>query len=214
MSGPPHRLIAILLTTALAACAPTKAPETWKPLAAPAPFSASAVCTLTLGSRELRASGGCAADPAQGARVELRDPFGVTLLLIVVTPAHAALLSPKGGLVYTWTEAGPEMPWSPSDLMALFTGPPPGSERAAPAGGATVFRWKNREGRVTAEFVPASGSAAPFSESRLKGPLRASLTLRLESVSGQTFGPEVFRVPEGLRTEPATPAAILKEAAP
>lgn len=205
--------LALLLLTALLACAP-KAPESWAPLIAPSfSYSASAACTLVLGEREFRASGGCAADSAQGARVELRDPIGATLLLIIVTPARGILLSPDKRLSFAWTEAGREMPWSPSDLMALFAGPPRGSDKAPSEKAVTIFHWKNGRGRVTGEFTPTGGPLA-FSAASLRGPGHASLSLRLDSVRPEKFGPEVFRLPEGLATEPSTPAQILKEVSP
>jgi len=205
--------LALLLLTALLACA-QRAPETWKPLAAPSSsYSASAACILVLGEREFRASGGCAVDPAQGARMELRDPFGATLLLIIVTPTRGILLCPQRRLSFTWTEAGREMPWSPGDLMALFVGPPPGSAKLSSEGSGLIFRWKNSAGRVRGEFAPASGSAA-FSAASLRGPGRAGLSLRLNSARPENFGPEVFRLPEGIEVEPSSPTQILKEISP
>ena len=212
MSGLSRALSVSALCASLA-CA-QRAPETWKPLATPSSsYSASAACILVLGEREFRASGGCAMDPAQGARMELRDPFGATLLLIIVTPARGILLCPQSRLSFTWTEAGREMPWSPGDLMALFVGPPPGSAKVSSEGSGLIVRWKNGAGRVTGEFAPASGPAA-FSEVSLRGPGRASLSLRLNSARPENFGPEVFRLPEGIEVEPSSPAQILKEISP
>jgi hypothetical protein len=212
LSGPSKGLCAVLVAAALS-CAP-KAPETWRPLtAARGAFSASVACTLLLGDREFRASGGCAADPAQGARVELRDPVGATRLLILVTPARATLFSPQRGLAFTWTEAGREMPWSPRDLMALFAGPPPGSVKLSSGGPSMGFRWRNPAGRVSGEFTPADGPS-PFSEARLKGPGRAALALRLDSARPQTFGPEIFGLPRDVPAAPASPRQILEEVTP
>ena len=200
---------AVLQFGALLACAP-RPPETWKPLVAlSSSYSASAACTLALGGRDFRASGGCAVDPAQGARVELRDPSGATLLLIIVTPNRANLLCPQSGLSFSWNEADRDMPWSPADLMSLFVGPPAGSVKMSSKGPALICRWKNGVGRVTGEFVPADSPLA-FSAVSLRGPGRAGLSLRLNSAQAQSFGPEVFRLPEGIDVQPTTPAQILK----
>lgn len=153
-------------------------------------------------------------DPGRGTRVELRDPLGMTALLVLLAPGRGAIVAPQAGRAYTWSEAGRELPFAPQDLMALFEGAPPEARPGKAVSPACLaFRWKNAAGGILAEFAPSS-EPAPFSRAVLEGPGGATVAVRFEGGKSNAFGPETFSLPDGLSLVAAAPGEILREVTP
>ena len=169
-----------------------------------------------MGGRTLAAFGGCAVEPGKGARVELRDPFGATQMLLLLTPAEGTLVAPSAGLVYRWSEATRAMPWDPADLLFLLQGGPvPGQAGLEPRpGGRLRAGWRNGLGRCRADLIPSPAGPCPFLRAELRGPGRTLLTLKLTSARSGSFSPAIFQVPRGIELHSADPAQILEEVQP
>ena len=213
---PLSKALLLLLPALLIACAARKPPLTLSAVPSAAPYAASLSATLRLGGRTLAAFGGCAVEPGEGARVELRDPFGATQMLILLTPAEGILVAPSAGLVYRWSEATRAMPWAPADLLFLLQGgTPPGRVGLEPRPeGRLRAGWRNGLGRCRADLVPSPSGPCPFLRAELRGPGRTRLTLKLTSARGGSFSPTIFQVPQGIELRSADPAQILEEVQP
>ncbi len=215
MSGAARKAFVPILVLLLAACSQKRPPVAVAPVEVPqAAFSASLTCTAAYGHTNVTASGGCALDPARGARVELRDPFGAARLLLLVSPDEATLLSVVSGRFYTWSTASREMPWSAADLWAVLSGRLPRDARLvkrSAAGLVTAARWRNADGRIAIRLCPSEGSAFPYASAQLKGPRSAALRVKWSRVKPARFENRAFSVPSGLATVEAPPADILGE---
>ncbi len=213
---PLSKALLLLLPALLIACAARKPPAALSSAPAAGPYSASISATLRVGGRTLAAFGGCAVEPGEGARVELRDPFGATQVLLLLTPAGGTLVAPSAGLVYRWSEATRAMPWDPADLLFLLQGgTPPGRVGLEPRPeGRLRAGWRNGLGRCRADLVPSPAGPCPFLRAELRGPGRTLLTLKLTSARSGSFSQAIFQVPQGIELRSADPAQILEEVQP
>ncbi|MGC8724330.1 MAG: hypothetical protein ACP5VF_10760 [Acidobacteriota bacterium] len=213
---PLSKALLLLLPVLLIACATQKPPLTLSTVPSAVPYAASLSATLRLGGRTLAAFGGCAVVPGEGARIELRDPFGATQVLLLLTPAEGTLVAPSAGLVYRWNQATRSMPWAPADLLFLLEGgPPPGrGGLTVRPGGSLRAVWRNGLGRCRAELVPSPAGPCPFLRAELRGPGHTLLTLKMTSARGGSFSPAIFQVPQGIELRSADPAQILEEVQP
>jgi hypothetical protein len=169
---------------------------------------------VAYGKTNVTASGGCALDPAAGARIELRGPLGATRLLLLVEPRKAMLISIESGLFFTWSGASGNMPWSASDLWAALSGHLPGNAhrlKLSADGIPVSARWRNADGRIYAAFRASREGPCPFAEARLSGPRSASLTISFSGAKTNEFQPSIFAPPGDLDTRPALPSEILRD---
>jgi len=213
---PTAKTLLLLLPALLIACAFRKPPAALPAAPVAEPYTASLSVTLRLGGRTLAAFGGCAVEPGKGARVELRDPFGATQMLLLLTSTEGTLVAPSAGLVYRWSEATRAMPWAPADLLFLLEGGPPpgqGGLTVRPTGSLQAV-WKNGLGRCRADLAPSPVGPCPFLRAELRGPGRTLLTLALTSARSGSFGPAVFQLPPGIELRSADPGQILEEVQP
>ena len=183
---------------------------------AAAPYSASLRLSTTLGQRGFTASGGCAVDPARGARIELRDPSGASQFLLLVTRDRAVLIALKTGLTCKWGPASRAIPFSSADLWFLFTGRPPAGLRdlQATEKGLTYAAWDGGLGTVACQFDPVSGGLLPHDSALLRGAVGARVELSWSNVRPGVFDDGAFRPPEGLALLPASVQEVLAEVAP
>jgi hypothetical protein len=183
---------------------------------APAPYSASLRLSTSLGQRGLTASGGCAVDPARGARIELRDPSGASRFLLLVTRDHAVLVALKTGLACEWGTASRAMPFSSADLWFIFTGRPPAGLRdlQATEKGLTYAAWNGGLGTVACRFTPASGGLLAHASARLQASGGARIEVDWRNLQPGVFDDAVFSPPVGLALIPASVQEVLAEVAP
>lgn len=211
MSGAGRAAAALLVSTALLGCAARRSADSW-PAPASGSYSASVRGSLTWHGRGVPISGGCAVDPSRGVRLEARDAFGATRLLLLLSPTSARLVSPSEGLSFSWEEASQGAPWSPRDLWLLFTGRPPVPDVSLTAtgrGATETARWRNGAGRLKALLAPSAQGPAPFDSAALEGPGSAELRLSFSRARTSTFADETFSPPAGLSLSPAALGELL-----
>ena len=141
---------------------------------------------------------GCAVDPALGARIEIRDPFGATRLLVFAGASGGTVVSPGTGSRAEWNMPSEVMPWGPADLWFLLSGSPPSDEMAVKERGGrrVTCTWKNGAGMIKASLD--CGGVSPFSRADLKGPGRAFMSVEWTRVEAYEPVPEAFEPPAGL----------------
>ncbi len=201
--------LAISLLVPLFGCSARLAPQGW-----PAPgtsWSGRGRIVLSRGSRGFTAPCAFALDPSSAARVEVRDPFGTTRLLLFLGPSQATVVDPVTGRYGLWRVSTDALPWSASDLWAAVTGRLPAGARLRRRDGRVQATWSGGAGRVKAVLrEPAEGPGE--SVFRVRG--GAELTFRVESLSTAPFDPAVLSPSsEGLRIL-CDPAELLWGLAP
>ena len=183
---------------------------------APAPYSASLRFSATLGKHGLTASGGCAVDPAKGARIELRDLSGSANLLLLLTRDRAQLIALRSGLACQWGPSSSVIPFSSADLWFLFTGIPPSGLRdlKATERGMTYAAWDTPLGSISCQLRPASGPLLSHDAGLLRGPGGTRLEVAWRGIQPGAFTDSAFHPPEGLTLVPASFDEVLAEVAP
>ncbi len=215
MSGGGSRLILLLLFPALLGCAARRM-NVEVPSAAISSYSAAIQLTATFGGHGMTASGGCAVDPARGARVELRDASGATRLLLLFDSRHASLMDVSRGLVYSWQAASADMPWSASDLWFIFAGGTPPGLRAVRSSeeGQDRTAWSNALGTLRCRFLPSEDSPLTYGDARCKGPGRARLDVSWHAFQRTPIPAEAFQPPPDLVFTAASARDLLEGASP
>lgn len=182
----PVLALAALAAAGMLACAAQRPPASEAPR--PAPYASRLQLTAEARGRGMSLAAGAAVDPGLGARLELRDPMGATVLLLWVSPAGGRILSPDGRQEARWEGAVEVLPWSPSEVWALLTGALPAgarSVRRTSSGALSGARWDGPYGRVTLRAVAAPGRPFPPESAELSGPGPARLGVRWTSLSDQ-----------------------------
>ncbi|MEW6758918.1 MAG: hypothetical protein AB1347_11920 [Acidobacteriota bacterium] len=201
--------LAISLLVPLFGCSARRAPQDWP--AAGTSWSGRGRIVLSRGSRGFTAPCAFALDPSSGARVEVRDPFGTTRLLLFLGPSQATVVDPVTGRYGFWRGSSDTLPWSPSDLWAAVTGRPPAGARLRRRDGRAEAAWSGRAGRVKAVLRdPVEGPG----ESVLRARGGAELTFRVEGLSAAPFDPAVLSPPGELLRVPSDPVELLWGLAP
>ena len=186
-------------------------------LAPPAkPYSASLQMTVSLRSHGFTAQGGCAVDPARGARIELRGPSGAARLLLLVERDRARLVDVRRGLLFTWTAPSSEIPWAPADFWFLFTNQAPMGIRtlSAAQGGMTAISWDNGYGTVECHLEPQSSSPLGYVQADCRAPGGTELKVDWKSFQEGNFPESAFQPPSGLSLAPASLEEVLTEPSP
>jgi hypothetical protein len=201
---------------ALLGCASRRVDLTLPPPTPEASYSAVLSGSLTWHGKGIPITGGCAVDPLQGIRLELRDTLGMTRLLLLVNAKECRLVDPAAGLVSTWSSPGRDIPWASEDLIFLFLGHrPPGLTRLTVRTGRPMLEasWKNGLGKVTAELEPLEGGACPFRQAVVMGPGAARLKLNWTSVLAASFPDDAFD-PPSMALKPVGADRLLSEIQP
>ncbi len=217
MSGADRRLrlLLFLLPLGLLGCATQRVDIRLLPPPAK-PYSASLQMTVSLRSHGFTAQGGCAVDPARGARIELRGPSGAARLLLLVERDRARLVDVRRGLLFTWTAPSSEIPWAPADLWFLFTGRTPAGIRTLQATerGTTAISWDNGTGTVECHLKPQASSPLGFVTADCRTPGGTELKVDWKSFQEGSFPESAFQPPPGLDLAPASLEEVLRETSP
>lgn len=183
---------------------------------APAPYSASIRLSATLGKHGLTAAGGCAVDPARGARIELRDPSGSATFLLLLTRDRAQLIALRSGLTCRWGASSSSVPFSSADLWFLFTGvvPPGLRDLRATEKGLAYAAWDTPLGSISCQLHPVSGELLSHDSGLLRGPGGTHLEVTWRTIQHGVFNDAAFLPPAGLALVPAAFDEVLEEVAP
>jgi hypothetical protein len=210
------RVLALAALIALLGCVSRRVDVAWPSPDLEGGYSATLSGSLTWHGKGIPITGGCAVDPRRGIRVELRDPMGMTRLLLLVNDSECKLMDPVAGLISTWSSPHRDMPWAPEDLAFLFMAHrPPSLTRLTTRTGHPTLEasWRNDRGRMTATLEPSNTGPCPFSEATVSGPGAAKLTLKWGSVAPASFPAQAFDPPP-MNLEPVAVDRILSEIQP
>ena len=180
------------------------------------PYSASIQMTVSLRSHGFTAQGGCAADPALGARIELRSPSGAARFLLLIERDRARIMDVRRGLVFAWTTPSQEIPWAPSDLWFLFTGRVPAGIRTlrATEKGTTAISWDNGLGTVDCHLEPQSSLPLGYVRADCRAPGGTEIKVAWKSFQSGSFPESAFEPPPGLAFTAASLEDVLREPSP
>jgi hypothetical protein len=185
------------LLVGLGACAPER-PASWVPAPSPPAYQATARVLFEGGGRAASFRAGCAVDPARGLRMEVRDPFGATRLLLILLPhpTGITLVDPARKVRALWSGKSKSLPWIPDALWMALAGEPPAQARIARAsGGSLDLRWEFGGTRLKGSLTPASSGPAVFSRTEIHG-RGVRLEISLSGAEPRALAPEALDVPD------------------
>jgi hypothetical protein len=193
--------LAILLAAmlgGLAGCAPVRPTAPWQPPAVSGPYTANARFLFEARGKTASFRGGCAVDPGQGLRLEVRDPMGSTRLLLILLPhpTGVLLLDPARKVHALWSLRSPSLPWVPDTLWLVLSGEPPfGAEISRSGEDRLDLRWTVGDAVLKGSLRPSHSGPAPFTEVEVRS-RGVHLKVSLSDVKPQPMAPAALESPD------------------
>jgi hypothetical protein len=196
--------LAAAISLLTGACAPQRIPQVLAPGPAASPFRGTLRVQLRAGGREGSFRAGCAVDPGRGIRIEVRDPFGATRLLLLLEEGGAILVDPARGTQASWGSDRSALPWGPDAMWLFLAG-------RVPDGGSLVTHsadrircdWASYGNQVRVRLSSAPGSPAPYATMDARGGRGERLRITLTGAEAGGVTPDTLARPDiPLRTAP------------
>lgn len=189
-------LLIVILSVLGGACAPKWIGPATTAGSLVSPYRGSLRIQIRAGGREGSFRAGCAVDPGKGIRIEVRDPFGATRLLLLLEEGGALLVDPARGLKASWGPESGALQWGPDALWLFLTGRiPAGGSLAASSEDRVRCTWKSGGDSVRVRLSASPPGPAPYATMDARGSRGERIRLTLTSAEGGGITPETLARP-------------------